>query len=40
MVALPLLPVWLVDIVGSALIIIIGWASFNLARKSMIQDSR
>ena len=36
--ALPLFPVWLVDIVGSALIIIIGWASFNLARKSKDRD--
>ena len=38
MVALPLSPVWLVDIVGSALIILIGWAAFNLAWKSKIQD--
>ena len=38
MVALPLLPVWLVDIVGSALIILIGWASFKLAWKAKIQD--
>ena len=38
MEALPLFPVWLVDIVGSALIIIIGWASFNLARKSKDRD--
>jgi signal transduction histidine kinase len=38
MVALPLFPVWLIDIVGSALIVLIGWASFNLARKSKLQD--
>ena len=38
MVSLPLFPVWLIDIVGSALIILIGWASFSLARKSKIQD--
>ena len=38
MVALPLFPVWLIDIVGSALIVLIGWASFNLARKSKVQD--
>ena len=38
MVALPLFPVWMIDIAGSALIVLIGWASFNLARKSKIQD--
>jgi signal transduction histidine kinase len=38
MVALPLFPVWLIDMLGSALIVIIGWASFNLARKSKLQD--
>ena len=38
MVSLPLFPVWLIDIIGSALIILISWASFSLAWKSKIQD--
>ena len=38
MAALPLFPLWLIDIVGSGLIVLIGWASFHLARKAKIQD--
>jgi signal transduction histidine kinase len=38
MAELPLSPLWLVDMTGSALTVLIAWASFNLARKAKIQD--
>jgi signal transduction histidine kinase len=37
MTTLPLFPVWLIDALGSALVIILGWAAFRLARRSLRQ---
>ncbi len=38
MTTLPLLPVTIIDIVGSALVILLGWACFHLARRGSAQD--
>ncbi len=38
MITLPLLPLKIIDILGSALVLILGWASFNLARRAKFQD--
>jgi signal transduction histidine kinase len=38
MAALPLFPLWLIDSVGSALIVVLAWGSFHLARQSKRQD--
>jgi signal transduction histidine kinase len=38
MTALPLLPIWIIDIVGSALVLLISWASFLMARRLMAID--
>jgi signal transduction histidine kinase len=38
MTTLPLLPLKIIDLLGSALVIFLGWAAFNLARQAKTRD--
>jgi signal transduction histidine kinase len=38
MICLPLSPVWIVDILGSALVIFLAWRSFQIVRRALARD--